>query len=288
MSIILYIVLIGVIVYLALNWARKSSAGQAGKQSTRSAGPEPATPPPKRSRRARYGKWVGGGLGWAFGGPIGGILGFVFGSIYDGMQSGQYAYQGTRSGDFSVSLLVLTAAVMKADGKVRKTELDYVKAFLIRQFGPEEAKNKLQLLREILKQDIRVEDVCMQIRQFMEYPSRLQLMHLLFGISGADQQFHALEVEMIERISINLGIRTADYASIKAMFIKEIHWAYKVLEVTPDASDEEVKKAYHRMAVKYHPDKVAHLGEDIKKSATEKFQKLNAAYSEIKSRRGLV
>jgi DnaJ like chaperone protein len=68
--------------------------------------------------------------------------------------------------------------------------------------------------------------------------------------------------------------------------MKDVNSAYKILEITPDASDDEVKKAYRRLAVQYHPDKVAHLGEDIKKAATEKFQKLNAAYEEVKKSRG--
>jgi DnaJ like chaperone protein len=71
------------------------------------------------------------------------------------------------------------------------------------------------------------------------------------------------------------------------MFIKDNFHNYQILEITPDASDDEVKKAYRKMAVKYHPDKVAHLGPDIQKSANEKFQELNAAYNGIKNERGM-
>ena len=42
-------------------------------------------------------------------------MGFAFGSMYDGMQTGKYEYKPTQSGDFSVSLLILSAALMKAD-----------------------------------------------------------------------------------------------------------------------------------------------------------------------------
>ena len=131
----------------------------------------------------KYGKWVGGGLGWAFGGPIGAILGFAFGSMYDSMQTGKYEYKpgATQRGDFNVSLLILSAAVMKADNKVTKSELDYVKAFLIRQFGPQAGQEQLLALREILKQDFNVSDVSRQIGQYMDYSSRLQLLHYLQG-----------------------------------------------------------------------------------------------------------
>ena len=243
----------------------------------------------KKGNSMKYGKWVGGGLGWAFGGPIGAILGFAFGSMFDGMQSGKYAYQAGSSGrgDFNVSLLILSAAVMKADGKVTKSELEYVKAFLIRQFGPQAGQEQLLALKEIIKQEFSVADVSRQIGRFMDYSSRLQLMHYLFGISGADGHNHPKELELLETISTYLGIRMPDFKSIRAMFVKDLNNAYQILETTPDANDEELKKAYRKMAVKYHPDKVAHLGDDVRKAATEKFQQVQAAYDEIKKQRGI-
>jgi DnaJ like chaperone protein len=237
--------------------------------------------------KMRYAKWIGGGLGWAFGGPIGGILGFIFGTMVDGMQSGQFEYKPTQSGDFSVSLLVLSAAVMRADGKVLKSELEYVRNFFIRQFGLEIANNRIQMLQEILKQDFNLPEVCLQIRQYMEYPSRLQLLHYLFGLSSADGQYSPEEVDMIGQIAGYLGIERQDYESIRAMFVKDLNSAYKVLEIRPEATDDEVKAAYRKMAIKYHPDKVAHLGDDIQIAAKEKFQQLSSAYEEIRRQRGI-
>jgi len=238
---------------------------------------------------ASFGKWIGGGLGWALGGPIGGVLGFVFGSIFDSMQSGQYEHKGftpTQEGDFKVSLLVMIAAIMKADGRIMKSELEYVKRFLLVQFGEQEAERLLLLLREILRQDLDVDEICEQIQENMEYPSRLQLVHFLFGVAAADGEPHAAEADLLKRICLHMGIRQKDFDSIKAMFIRDTGSAYRILEITPDASDEEVKKAYRKMALKYHPDKVAHLGEDVQKAAKEKFQQLNQAYNEIKQQRG--
>ena len=246
----------------------------------------------------KYGKWVGMGLGWALGGPIGGILGLAFGSMFDGMQSGKFEYSGqhpynsvtqnrTRPGDFAASLIILSAAVMKADGKVLKSELEFVKNFFNQQFGAALANENILVMKEILKQEIKVQDVAQQISRYMDPSSKLQLLHYLFGISSADGHVHAKEVEMISQISIHLGLSRADFNSIKAMFYKDINHAYQVLEITPDANDDEVKKAYRKMAVKYHPDKVSHLGEEFRKAAKEKFQSLNAAYNQIKKERGI-
>jgi len=238
-----------------------------------------------------FGKWLGGGLGFVMGGPIGGMLGFLVGSMIDSTtgQSNTYTRSAVRTtqGDFGMSLLVLVGAVMKADGKVVKSELDYVKQFFVRQFGHESAKEALHMLKDILKQEIPVRDVCLQISRNMDYSSRLQLLHLLFNVSLADSTIHVSEIEIIEKISGYLGVASTDFSSIKNMFIPETDSSYKILEIDPASSNEEVKKAYRRMAVKYHPDKVNHLGEEFKKTADEKFKKVNEAYQKIKKERNM-
>lgn len=242
---------------------------------------------------AKFGKWIGGGLGWAVGGPIGALLGVFVGTLFDQSsdvkvtnQKGRRVYQSTPN-DFGASLLVLVAAVMKADGKVLKSELDYVKRFFYKQFGTERTNQHLLVLRELLKKDIPIQEVCLQIKTFTRYPARLQLMHLLFGVAAVDGHVHSLELNVIQQIAANLGIKQADFNSIKAMFFKEVDGDYKILEIDVTVTDIELKKAYRRMAVKYHPDKVAHLGEQYKDSAKEKFQKVQEAYENIKKERGL-
>ena len=132
------------------------------------------------------------------GGPLGAVLGFLVGSMVNNttVQTSRYttSLQGTAPGDFGMSLLVLVAAMMKADGKVVKSELDYVKQFFIRQFGQSSASEALLMLKDILKKDIPVRDVCNQISQNMDYSSRLQLLHLLFNIGVADGDINASEI----------------------------------------------------------------------------------------------
>ena len=243
---------------------------------------------------AKFGKWIGGGLGWAFGGPIGALLGYAVGSMIDNARRVDFDTYNARpghgrtvAGDFGVSLLVLSAAVMKADGKVLKSELVYVRMFFEKQFGKTSAKQHMLLFKEILKQDVDVAEVCRQIRSNMGVHARLQMIHYLFGIAKADGSVDKVEVDLIQKIAGLLNIGMGEFGSIKAMFVKDSHTAYKILALNPKATDSEVKKAYRKMAVKYHPDKLGHLGEDFQKASKEKFLKVKEAYETIKKERGI-
>jgi len=146
----------------------------------------------------------------------------------------------------------------------------------------------MRILRDLLKQNIPVTDVCNQIRHNMDQPSRLQLLHFLFGIAAADGIVHPDEHKLIRHIAEQMGINQKDYESIESMFVANTDAAYKILEVDPSATDDELKKAYRKMAVKYHPDKVTYLGEEVQKAAHDKFQKVNEAWEIIKKQRGIV
>ena len=239
-----------------------------------------------------FGKWIAGGLGWAVFGPVGGIIGFLVGSAFEGstatkISGGKRIVGSTTRGDFMVSLIVLTAAVMKADGVVKKGELDYVKQYFLRSFGAEASNDAIKMLRDILKKEIPVSDVARQIGQNLDNSSKLQLLHYLFGIAQADGFTHKKEVEIIQLISNYMGVNSRDFTSIKSMFYKDTNAAYSILGVDKNATNDEIKKAYRKMAVEYHPDKVAYLGTDVQKAAKEKFQKINEAYKSIKKERSI-
>jgi len=230
-----------------------------------------------------YKKWIWGGLGWALMGPIGGILGYALGSM-----SGQrQPYSQTRGGDFLSVLLVLFAAVMKADGVQKKSELEYIKRFFVNQIGISNTKNLMQIFKKILEQDIPLEKVCLQIREKMDKPSRLQVIHVLFGLSQSDGDVHPEEIKVIHNISNLIGISNVEYKSIESMFKEDLESAYSVLGVSKDSTDIEIKKAYRKMANKYHPDKIAHLGDDFKEISQEKFKSVSEAYRKIKKERNI-
>jgi DnaJ like chaperone protein len=238
-----------------------------------------------------YTRWISGGLGWAFGGPIGGLIGFALGSVFESATNKQHSIgEGTGAttrGDFGLSFVVLTAAVMKADGKVLKSELDYVKTAFVKFFGVEQASDLITILRDVLKQDINLNQVTAQIKTNMNYDSRLQVLHFLYGTALSDGHIDESELRVIAQIAFGLGINDADASSIKNMYVEETDSAFKILEVSPDATEEEIKKAYKKMAIKYHPDKVSYLGPEAQKQAEEQFKKLAEAYEKIKKLRNI-
>lgn len=256
-------------------------------------------------------KWIGATLGWSFGGPIGAIIGLAIGSIGDAFagkgdfflgQGNQNQSQGrhrqpnyrtqqqrraqTTSGDFEVSLLILATVVIKADGKQDQRELDYVREQFVSMYGKDRANKAFQLFKKVSQQSVPLRRVCMQIQQMMDHPSRLQLIHFLFGIAKADGMVTEDEERQVFTIAGYLGINSRDYNSIKAMFYNSSDNAYKILEITKSATNDEIKKAYRKMAKKYHPDKVEHLGEEHKKGAEDKFKQVQKAYEQLQKERG--
>ncbi|AUP79283.1 DnaJ domain-containing protein [Flavivirga eckloniae] len=254
-------------------------------------------------------KWIGGALGWSFGGPIGAIIGVALGSFVDSLTNGKgspFLDEGqpkqnrrathsrrtrqqpqTQSGDFEVSLLILASIVIKADGKQDQRELDFVRQQFVNMYGKERANHAFKLFKNISDQkNISTRQVCLQIRQMMDHSSRLQLMHFLFGIAKADGTVTDDEERQIYTMAGYLGINSRDYESIKAMFYNSSDNAYKILEIDKSATVDEIKKAYRKMAKKYHPDKVIHLGKEHQVGAEEKFRQVQKAYEHLQKERG--
>lgn len=227
---------------------------------------------------------------------------------------GRRPYQNTGSqDDINIALTVLIAAVMKADGDVRKSELDYVKNFLLRNYGEDRGKELLHVLRDLTKSDTNIDipGVCTQIKYNTNYDTRYHMVDFLFGLATADGEFHVSENNVLRSIANGLGINRTDFASIYSRHVNQSYNSYQsysggssnsyssrssspshtdpyaVLGISPTASDDEVKKAYRRLAMKYHPDKVEGMGEEVKKQSAEQFRKINEAYEQIKAIRGI-
>ena len=259
-------------------------------------------------------KWLFAGLGWAIGGPIGAILGYWLGRAISpdrqigagwtdstGSHRGPYRNTGTQQ-DVNVALMVLIAAVMKVDGAVKRSELDYVKRFLLANYGEERGREMLKVLQQMVEHDIVIDQVCMQIKVNTDYNTRYHMVDFLFGIGGADGDFQQSELNMLRLISQYLGISQSDYTSIherhtgfggtgynsgsngsaRTSYNKD---PYKVLGINSNASDDDVRKAYRKMAMKYHPDRVAGMSEELQRNAADQMKEINQAYEVIKQRR---
>ena len=241
-------------------------------------------------------RWFAAILGYFLFRLPGAILGFLVGSFIDNLNSSSggrtvfsdFTRQKVSPADFELNLLSLCSIVIKAYGQVNQRELDYVRQYFLSTYGKEKANAIFRTFNEVIKnREISAQRICTYLNQRTRYEVRLQLLHFLFGIAQADGAVSNLEIEKIKEIAGYLRVGSHDFESIKAMFIKSADNAYKILEIEKAVSDDEVKKAYRKMAKKYHPDKVITDNEAIKKGAEEKFKEVQRAYEQIQKERGI-
>lgn len=252
------------------------------------------------------GRWFGGVLGFMSGGPLGALAGYAIGWLFEKGAEGfsdednyttQQQLEGQRN-SFLFSLLVLASYIIKADGKVMHSEMEFVRAFLRRNFGEIAVKQGEEILLRLFERQKQmgqeafkntISEACYEIAQNMDYSQRLQLVNFLVTIAQADGNIPQSEIDALYFIAAKLGISADDIASMLNLSSggTSIEAAYKVLGITAEATDEEVKVAYRRMALKHHPDRLATLGEDVRKAAEKKFQEINAAKETIYKERGI-
>ncbi len=259
------------------------------------------------------GTLIGGSLGFVVGGPLGAIIGGAIGSnfgeggpkVHPGARVNGQNYRrpgtGTRGFNpleaqqtFMIAMISLAAKVAKADGSVTEAEVKSFDKFLKDQLGmaAEERRVAARIFNEARDSHIPAEDFARQIRQLMGHqPARLRdMISLLMSIAMADGHLHAAEERLIKSIARQMGLTDRDYEEAASMFNPQVSLSasYTVLGVTMGATDDEVKKAYRKLAREYHPDVVTNkgMGEDFQKFAAEKMRAVNAAYDSVKEARG--
>ena len=232
-------------------------------------------------------KWILVVLGYSFFRFPGALIGYFLGSLIENSSPKRRNIRNISSQDFELNLLALASLVIKADGRVSKQELDYVRSYFVSAYGKNRANSTFQIFNDnINKKGISPTNIIKLFNSVLNYESRLQVIHFLFGIAKADGNVSSPELQKLLDFSNMLRLSKADFESIKAMFVDQVGGAYKILEINKSDSDQKVKKAYRDLAKKHHPDKVQHLGEAYVKAAQEKFQKIQKAYERIKAERG--
>lgn len=251
-------------------------------------------------------KYIGAVIGWFLGrGFFGALAGYVLGTVADNVfgkkteGGGQnrrsfgdvferVTQQNVSPGDFELNLLSLASIVIKADGSISQTELDYARQYFVRAYGKERANATFRTFNEVIKnREISPARICTYLNSRTRYEVRLQILHFLFGIAQADGQVSQEEVNVLSTIAGYFRINRQEFESIKNMFVKKADSAYKILEIDKTASDTEVKKAFRTMAKKYHPDKLMDMDDAYRKGAEEKFLNVQEAYEKIQKDRGM-
>ncbi len=250
-----------------------------------------------------WGKAIGAGLGLLAGGPIGAIIGGVIGHTFDADGDRQRASAGYHEIDlerefdrqylFYVSLASLAAKMAKADGRVTQDEIRAFDHFLRHNLGltMEERKMVAQIFNEAKNSPESAEDIARQFKALLGFQRDVMrmMLELLFHIALADDQLHSEEERFLEQMAAILGLGPQEYQQVKALFVKADDRDYKILGVSSNASDDEIKKAYRRLVQEYHPDKLQAKGvpEDFMKVAHDKMAEINAAYNAIRKQRGI-
>ena len=237
-------------------------------------------------------------------GPLGALAGFVFGALLDSMWSTDddpqfndraYQTQGDRNG-FLFSLMALSAHVIHADGKIMHSEMEYVRRFLRTNFSVEAEKEGEEILLKLFQQkkqmgstawDAQMKDICHQIGEVMPREQHLQLIAFLCEIAKADGHMAEDERTALRAVCVAMGLDAGVANQMMGLGGSTIEEAYQVLGISPDATDNEVRRAYKRMALENHPDRVASLGEDVRAAAERKFQEIAEAKDRIFKARGM-
>ncbi|MBF1462128.1 DnaJ domain-containing protein [Prevotella pallens] len=272
------------------------------------------------------GKWIGSALGWILSGGnvLGAIAGYCIGSLlsdatstaerengfngngntfrndYSDTQFNQRPFEEDRN-SFLFSMLVLSSYIIKADGKIMHSEMNCVRNFLRNNFGEQAVRQGEDILLKLFEMQKQqgattfketIRKSCVEISFHMNIGQRLQLLDYLIIIAKVDGTVSPEEVYALKEVAAYLGLSAQDVDSMLNMEASSnqqigLDEAYKILGISPNATNDEVKAAYRKMALKHHPDRVSTLGDDVREAAEKKFQEINNAKERIYKARGL-
>jgi DnaJ like chaperone protein len=257
------------------------------------------------------GKLIGGAMGLAMGGPLGMIAGIAFGNLFD--RASQFTTSQENSADpfgsqgrlsaeqqsqmvFFVGAFSMLARMATIDGRLLPEEQQKVEEFIQRdlKLDPQSRQAALRVFNASLTGGGTFDQFATQFYQnFAHESSILELMiDILVRVAAADGTINEAEDRLITVAARIFRISDALLVSIKrrhASVAASPAKAYAVLGLQSDASNEEVKKAYRKLSIEFHPDTIASKGlpEEFTTFATEKFREIQEAYESIRKARDI-
>jgi DnaJ like chaperone protein len=261
---------------------------------------------------AWLGKVVGGLVGFSLGGPLGMIAGIAFGNIFDNADSAGNGGKQTRYREFNggqrhpymsnseqknmtffVAVFSLLARLAQADGSVTPEEKNTLNTFMVKdlQLDPQSRNAALRVFNAALNGAGTADQFSQQFYDsFKTDQALLQLVvDILFRMAVSDGAMSSKESNLIKNVCkiFKFSESYFDAMSRKYSVASSSEGAYTVLGITSNASDDDVKKAYRKMSIEYHPDTVHAKGlpEEFEKVATKKFREIQEAYDTIKKDR---
>ena len=261
---------------------------------------------------------VGGLIALVTGGfsGLGNFLGFVFYAgamfilvalaVFFGFQFwlqrqvASYAATSSESHNRFVWLLVhILVKIAQLDDHVSKDEVQTIQRFF--QYNLHYNQTKMAWVKNLIKEATEstetLESMLEEFKRTFAYEPRLILLELIYQIVYTKDPVPQNELEKARQIGIFLDISQYDLRTIEAKYTyhrqrqtteareNDAHY-YAVLGLEPGADMETIKKSYRQLSMKYHPDKVSHLGDEFKQVAEEKMKEINAAYDFFKRKTG--
>jgi DnaJ like chaperone protein len=219
--------------------------------------------------------------GYLFGGPLGGLFGYFSDDL---VEKAKQKLSEERE-DSGVNLLLLGAAIAKADGKEDERKTDFIRYYFTVVFGEEKARIKLRFLTKVMSEKYDPALIARDASSEYEYGTKLQILNYLFRIAAAGGPISQTTIRLISILANNLEIEATDYLKIKKRYLRNTPGlaCYEVLGCKPDQSMAEITAIYRKLVLKYHPDRINTKDEREIRLAGAKFQEIKRAYQEIKS-----
>ena len=239
-----------------------------------------------------WGKIIGGTTGFALGGPLGAIIGMMIGGSFDRsarkFSSSNQISQQQKQNVFALCIIVLSAKIAKADGQVTKEEIyTFKEKFNIQA---EEMSEVSKIFNEAKKSSFGFKNIADQVGNLFSDNKVLleQLLNNLFYIAEADGLISSNEVEVLRSISQSFHFNETDFQRIfhSRLNNKESD-PYKILGVTREDSDNNIRKKWIALSKEHHPDYLIAKGmpKEFIKEANKELSSINLAYDKIKELR---